>query len=530
MTALPALPAAAEPRAYAHRALVPLFHAAEDELGPAQARGVFVAAGVDPAGLGAAGWVDAPVFHAVLAGLAGASGSAEAFRRLCMRHVVAGMGPLAPVLPFLGPPAVLALFGRLIGHGVRGATFSVVSVADDGVVVRSTFGGDAHPLLLVHSQAVLTALGEGLGWPLVGVEFTLRHDGVQHVVDYTIALRPAGPQWGRWGLLGGAAAGAALSALGLGWESVVWGPLLGWALARVAGARARPPRVTDALADRAFELIRRFEEGLAAPVAPAPDAAHAGAAVDALAQSLRVRALSHDLRNPLLVLRMVQDPLFDSADDEERAALRRAAADALCRAEALLEDFLHVSTDPALGLAVRARPLTPATWAHALQARLAALLTGSKVQGVVVCGADAPAEVLADPLVLDRIADNLLTNAVKYTAAGEIRVELAGDAAGWSLTVSDTGRGMDAGALARAWRARGTEARLIRGVGLGLSVVVHLVALSGGRIEAASQPGRGTRVRVVFPVAAPAEAPVVPADEEARVGATVRIVDFSSGA
>ena len=104
---------------------------------------------------------------------------------------------------------------------------------------------------------------------------------------------------------------------------------------------------------------------------------------------------------------------------------------------------------------------------------------------------------------------NLLSNAVKFTATGEVRVNIHVEdppeaPSTLVLEVHDTGVGFDA-AFARHLFQRFSQAdetitRRFGGTGLGLSITRALVELMGGEIEATSEPGRGSRFRVVLPL------------------------------
>jgi signal transduction histidine kinase len=110
--------------------------------------------------------------------------------------------------------------------------------------------------------------------------------------------------------------------------------------------------------------------------------------------------------------------------------------------------------------------------------------------------------VVTDPLLFDRVLDNLLTNAAKYTERGSIVVELDGTPDYLVIKVSDTGRGIDPDMLETTFRPGGSD-RLSRAkdsYGIGLSVVVHLLAQVGGQLEVMSKPAHGTTFWVRFPL------------------------------
>ncbi|MCR6033545.1 hypothetical protein GGQ22_19220 [Nocardioides sp. zg-579] len=114
------------------------------------------------------------------------------------------------------------------------------------------------------------------------------------------------------------------------------------------------------------------------------------------------------------------------------------------------------------------------------------------------------------PALLDRprieqVVDNLLTNAMKYSATGSVvRVGLALADGRVELTVADQGIGISAAdrdrLFTRFFRSREAEERSIQGVGLGLSITRGIVEAHGGRIEVDSELGIGSTFRVRLPV------------------------------
>jgi signal transduction histidine kinase/CheY-like chemotaxis protein len=111
-----------------------------------------------------------------------------------------------------------------------------------------------------------------------------------------------------------------------------------------------------------------------------------------------------------------------------------------------------------------------------------------------------------DTVRLTQVLSNLLSNAVKFTEAGEVALAVARGAGGVCFTVSDTGIGFDEETKARLFRrfeqADGSISRRFGGTGLGLAISRSLVELMGGRIEVASEPGKGSAFAVHVPLAA----------------------------
>jgi CheY-like chemotaxis protein len=115
---------------------------------------------------------------------------------------------------------------------------------------------------------------------------------------------------------------------------------------------------------------------------------------------------------------------------------------------------------------------------------------------------------------------NLISNALKFTEEGEIRLTIEPAAqGGLRLTVADTGVGIAADQLERIFgkfeQADASSTRRYGGTGLGLAICRELCALMGGRIEADSEPGRGTRFVITLPLERTAEGEAAQEPEDA---------------
>ncbi len=135
-------------------------------------------------------------------------------------------------------------------------------------------------------------------------------------------------------------------------------------------------------------------------------------------------------------------------------------------------------------------------------------------------------EIAGNEVELQSAIGNLLGNAVRYTPeGGRIDVRWVDRADGGCIEVCDTGIGIAREHLARLterfYRVDGSRARETGGTGLGLSIVKHVMQRHGGQIEIDSEPGKGSRFRIVFPSArlrrvvtatelSPARAPTLP--------------------
>jgi signal transduction histidine kinase len=122
---------------------------------------------------------------------------------------------------------------------------------------------------------------------------------------------------------------------------------------------------------------------------------------------------------------------------------------------------------------------------------------------------DLPPEALtlrADGTRLEEVLHNLLDNAVKFSREnGQIHLRAVRHGSEMVLSVADNGLGISKEHLQRIferfYRADKARSRELGGTGLGLAIVKHIAQLHDGRVEAESELGRGTTVRVVIPEA-----------------------------
>ena len=232
--------------------------------------------------------------------------------------------------------------------------------------------------------------------------------------------------------------------------------------------------------------------------------------------------LSHELRTPLnavlgwtRVLRSTRVP--QPKHDRALESIERNA-----RAQArLIEDLLEVSriVTGKLRLNVRAADLAAIVDAAAEIVQPAAVAKQIRL-GVDI--AVRPAMTSGDPDRLQQVVWNLLSNAVKFTPPrGDVTIALRRDN-GFTITVHDTGAGIDPGFLAHIFepfrQADGSASREHGGLGLGLAIVKQIVELHGGTVTAEST-GRnaGSTFEVRLPSELPAEALPARLDESPTV-------------
>jgi signal transduction histidine kinase len=128
-----------------------------------------------------------------------------------------------------------------------------------------------------------------------------------------------------------------------------------------------------------------------------------------------------------------------------------------------------------------------------------------------------PGTAVSDPILLRRIAGNLISNAVKYTERGGVLVATRTRRSGRSIEVWDTGLGiapMHQREIFREFYKVPSHAGTEDGFGLGLYIVARLAAILGHPLSLASQPGRGTVFRLMLQ-------PTDPQDAADRAAASV---------
>lgn len=235
--------------------------------------------------------------------------------------------------------------------------------------------------------------------------------------------------------------------------------------------------------------------------------------------------ISHEIRTPLsIVLLAVADIEKRSQDKLEpraRASLT-SITDSARKLVRLVDELLLLAAGREGKLRIKAEP----TNLTAMMSLLIAAWTPATESAGLTLVCRAPEQVFAnvDPVAIERVATNLVSNAVKYTPApGAIEIELAIEPAHLRLSVFDTGDGISDDLAARLFGRfeRGATTGNVGGTGIGLSLVKQLVEGHGGTVAAHRRPTRGTELRVELPrsvvISDPVAKAVVPAVSDAPV-------------
>lgn len=211
--------------------------------------------------------------------------------------------------------------------------------------------------------------------------------------------------------------------------------------------------------------------------------------------------IAHDLRSPLTTIRATAELLPDAkerAGQEEYAENIRHASDYMLSLVDTLMNFYLLDTGQArenisiFCLETLFREIANNYMPLAQKKGLQLLTRYSGMDTVVSC----------DKGHLQQIVNNLLSNALKFTGKGYVRLEATFNVGELCIIVQDTGAGMNDGEQKRIFDAfeRLDNARGVSGFGLGLAIVSQLVSQLGGSIGVESHPGKGSCFTVSLPL------------------------------
>lgn len=234
-----------------------------------------------------------------------------------------------------------------------------------------------------------------------------------------------------------------------------------------------------------------------------------------------VSTVSHELRTPLTSIHGSLGLLVGGAAGElpERAKeLAEIACNNSDRLVRLISDILDIEKIESGRMSFSLRPIVLAEVAGEA---VAANEGYARKLGVAISldGALPDTKVLADPDRLNQVITNLISNAAKFSPAGEtVRVRLALRGRGVRLTVADRGPGIPEEFRARIYekfsQADSSDTRQVGGTGLGLSITKALVERFGGQLSFDSERGAGTAFHVDLPLWT--DAPIVARDSDAQ--------------
>ncbi len=225
-------------------------------------------------------------------------------------------------------------------------------------------------------------------------------------------------------------------------------------------------------------------------------------------KDLFLATLSHEMRTPLNAIVGWMSILRADGCDEADLHEGLEVIDRNTRVQVqLIEDVLDVSRIVSGKLRLETKPCQ---LTEVVKAGLDVVRAAAEARDITLKAELDPAAngAVCDPMRIQQVVWNLLANAVKFTPrGGTVTIALSRERSEVKIRVTDTGQGMSAELLPfifdRFRQADGSTRRKFGGLGLGLSIVRHLVELHGGTVEAHSPgEGRGSTFTVILPVRA----------------------------
>ncbi len=239
-------------------------------------------------------------------------------------------------------------------------------------------------------------------------------------------------------------------------------------------------------------------------------------------------AASHDLRQPLHAMGLFAEALRQRSHDPEVASLVNSINESVDALEGLFSELLDITRIDTGGVDVNPAPVRM----RELFARLRLHFEPVAFEKGLMLSFRGEAQVAhADPVLLERVLRNLVSNAIRYTDDGGVLVSCRARAGRLLVQVWDSGIGINAASLPRIWdefyqaqNSRPLQAHQRKGLGLGLAIVKRLAGLMEVPISVRSRPGHGTVFSLLVPVGKAPRSSIdaVPAGVKLPLGLTLQ--------
>ena len=515
------------------RVLQPLFRYIRTHHGDGVLHRIVQEAGVDPGLLRRSSpWISLHSFEAILSGCRELVGSDKAFERACVYDLKKVYGPMLLVLRSMTVGASYKAMARTSHLVSKISHYEVVESTRDSILLRyHSKHPDSHLNCLSRQAQLTTGPTMWPGIPPAKVQVNARICDGGDYCEYFVRWRE--PIKLRYPILGGLLGlivGQSLATAHVVTDSLLL-PLLA-VVGTTTGLVLQMRRMLQDYAASAEETSYEVEQVVQA---------HARAVDELLALHQREREwsntletqiherrekleqvveaidggedrrddkllnLSHDMNNPLTVLlastrHLSASQRLDSEDLESIAAIDASAK----RIHSLLSEMSGIVRGAASQDDV-VDTINIDELANKIRRQLRATVVSRDIRVTVFQTREAPEVIRTNGTVLERVVDNLLTNACKYTKRGSIVVEVAGKPGNLLLKISDTGRGIGEERLEQVFIGGQPDKNPLIGTshGDGLGIVVRLLDQLAGRLEIMSTRGEGTTLWVSVPVEPP---------------------------
>src|SRR6185295_12342443 len=217
-----------------------------------------------------------------------------------------------------------------------------------------------------------------------------------------------------------------------------------------------------------------------------------------------LRGATHDIRNPLQVA-LLNAHVLTEMDDPDVKAMGKVIYESAQSVEKQMKRMLDIATADDKAFALKNERMEIAGFVERVRKNLQALVIARDIRVSVFKTREAPEAIETDTMLFDRVIDNLISNAVKYTDRGSIVIEIGGVPDHLTFKISDTGRGISPERLEKVFVGGQRDKNPLLGEshGIGLSSAIRLLDEIGGRLEVMSKPDVGTTIWAHVPVVPP---------------------------
>ncbi len=222
-----------------------------------------------------------------------------------------------------------------------------------------------------------------------------------------------------------------------------------------------------------------------------------------------VSTMSHELRTPLNAIigfcGIMLEGMGGEIDEEAEHMVHRVDSNAQ-RLLNLINDLLDLAKIEAGRMELVWLPLSPRALAQQWESQMNVLAEQKQLAFPVVVDPALPDRLYGDQERITQVAVNLLSNALKFTEKGSVKLELLRDNQSWLIRVSDTGIGIPPHAINYIFdefrQVDGSSKRVHGGSGLGLAIVRNLCRMMNGSVRVTSELGKGSVFTVTLPLVA----------------------------
>ena len=233
--------------------------------------------------------------------------------------------------------------------------------------------------------------------------------------------------------------------------------------------------------------------------------------------------ISHEIRTPLHGITGLAEVLRRTPLNPEQQDLINTVIASAHDLNALLSDVLDLSRLEAGKLELSTSPISVSAMGRECVGLFETIAQDKGIRLELKLGAIADDAVLGDRVRIKQVLNNLLSNAMKFTSEGVVRLQVRQDDQGDTVfVVQDSGIGFAPEVAERLFgrfeQAHASTAGRYGGAGLGLAICRELAEIMGGRLTASAVEGRGATFTLALPLAPTEAASAQPVDEDGETG------------